>query len=69
MNNKESAKCKQERKKLRAQRKGWQDSNEAEEKSYSAREGLKRGIRGTRGIAECQTFSNTYGSNTKTRKY
>ena len=31
--------------------------------------GLKRGNRGTRGIAECQTFSKIYCTNTKTRKY
>ena len=36
IDNKTTVKCKQQRKKLRAQRKGWQDSNDAGEKSYSA---------------------------------
>ena len=36
MDNKTTVKCKQQRRKLRAKRKGWQDSNDAEEKSYSA---------------------------------
>ena len=36
MDNKTTVKCKQQRKKLRAKRKGWQDSNDAEEKCYSA---------------------------------
>ena len=36
MDNKITVKCKRQRKKLRAKRKGWQDSNDAKEKSYSA---------------------------------
>ena len=36
MDNKTTVKCKQQGKKLRAKRKGWQDSNDAEEKCSSA---------------------------------